>query len=508
MCVRVRVCECVRACVCVCVCVENDLSAIFRSCVGSDTALTNMACSHLTRVKRAFVSVLLALAAGYGVALTVNRDSEDNDILKGYRRVILKAHPDKGGDTAKFQELQAAKEKWDNARAAAPPPGNPHCAPGGLVQTSPPAGRSGKRVKTTAVLLTYSGAWSLPLWRSFVTFVRRRLAPWSVLHWCATLEESDAGRLHVHLALQFRQTVDRTTVFFAWKDRLPNASSNDYLGQGMCKNPRFLQASIDRGFFYVYADKDGTQRDERGQPCVAGNRLPCWDKTAKVTRYQVPGKWPQALWQQHKLSHENFDLYIFLCRDGVVSRKRNLDAVVAREEEEAEDRERKSTTKRVRANTFVPYPEVPAVTAWLALFLVETDRYPFLVILGPSRSYKTEYAKSLFKAPLELKLGNLAHFPDEMRRFSRKQHDAIVLDDCRDFQFLVEHQEKLQGKVDAKVEFASTPGGQCKYTKWLHRVPIVVTANFTTKNRELLESDDFLGHPENRVVVERARPVG
>ena len=122
-----------------------------------------------------------------------------------------------------------------------------------------------------------------------------------------------------------------------------------------------------------------------------------------------------------------------------------------------------AVTKRVRLKTFQPFPVLPEVSAWLALFRVETDRYPFLVLLGPSRSRKTEFAKALFKNPLELKLGTLDYFPDGMRAFTRGTHDAVVLDDCRDFRFLVEHQEKLQGKVDARVEFASTPGGQCKY---------------------------------------------
>ena len=108
---------------------------------------------------------------------------------------------------------------------------------------------------------------------------------------------------------------------------------------------------------------------------------------------------------------------------------------------------------------------------------------------------------SLFNNPLELKIGTLAHFPEGMRAFNRKKHDAVVLDDCRDFAFLVHHQEKLQGKSDARVEFASTPGGQCSYVKWLHRVPIVATANYTTANRQLLDIDDFLGNRANRVLL-------
>ena len=167
----------------------------------------------------------------------------------------------------------------------------------------------------------------------------------------------------------------------------------------------------------------------------------------------------------------------------------------------------KAATKRVRLNTFQPFTEVPEARAWLLRFHQEVDRYPFLIVLGPSRSRKTEWAKSLFQNPLELKVGTLEYFPDGMRRFTRGTHDALILDDVRDFSFLVQHQEKLQGKVDAAVEFASTPGGQCAFKKWLWRIPIIVTANFTTKHRELLDVDDFLGNPDNRVLVHRSLPA-
>ncbi len=47
--------------------------------------------------KRAFVSVILALAHAYKLVANINRDSDDASILKMYRRVLLKVHPDKGG---------------------------------------------------------------------------------------------------------------------------------------------------------------------------------------------------------------------------------------------------------------------------------------------------------------------------------------------------------------------------------------------------------------------------
>jgi hypothetical protein len=65
---------------------------------------------------RAFVVVLLALAKRYKLLLTVNRDSSTEQLVKAYRKLLLKAHPDKGGRKVDFQKLQQAKETWDAVR--------------------------------------------------------------------------------------------------------------------------------------------------------------------------------------------------------------------------------------------------------------------------------------------------------------------------------------------------------------------------------------------------------
>ena len=69
------------------------------------------------------------------------------------------------------------------------------------------------------------------------------------------------------------------------------------------------------------------------------------------------------------------------------------------------------------------------------------------------------------------------------------------------------HQEKLQCKVERSVTFAETPSGGYAHRKWLWKVPIVVTANFSTMNQQLLHTDDVLSHHENRVVVRRQAGV-
>ena len=117
---------------------------------------------------------------------------------------------------------------------------------------------------------------------------------------------------------------------------------------------------------------------------------------------------------------------------------------------------------------------------WLEHFTRDLLRYPLLILLGASASGKTEYAKSLFQQPLELKVGSSEIFPAKMVEFKRGTHDALILDDVRNLDFLVTRQEKLQGKY---IEFATTQGGTCFYTKFLFQIPTVVTINFTTKNR-------------------------
>ena len=200
--------------------------------------------------------------------------------------------------------------------------------------------------------------------------------------------------------LQFNGVVDRTTKGFFFEGIAPNARPTDLLDDKLAR--KRMQPSIDRAMFYVWADKIGTLRDHRGEMCVAGNYFPCWVEDAPM-RCPVDGVWPDKLWKARKLSHETYEQYLWACRDGVLTRKRNLQAVCEHEEEQRELKEIAATVKRIRSNPalFRPFPEVPEATAWLAQFKEDALRYPVLVVLGPSHSGKTEWSKSLFRQPLE-----------------------------------------------------------------------------------------------------------
>ena len=347
--------------------------------------------------------------------------------------------------------------------------------------------------------LTYLKVASLAVWPRFVKFVKKHLSAWKVRYWCATMETCTDGGYHFHLMLQFHSSSDKRRLEqFCFEGLRAGASATDICGEGFCRKK--LQQSIDRGFFYVFADKEGTVFGKDGKHFTDGNYLPAW--TSCSCRYQVLGKWPESLWKQYKISNKTYEELLFLCRDGVVPRKRNLDACLKHEQQVRTDEVVADRVKRIHANQeiYQPFPRVPEADAWLQHFTKDALRYPMLLVRGPSRTGKTEWAKSLFKQPLEVKVGILEVFPDGLRKFRRGYHDGIVLDDIRDLRFLVAHQEKLQGKY-TPVEFGSTQGGMYAYQLDLFAIPIVATFNGSTASQHLLDSDDFLANPGNRVLV-------
>ena len=76
-----------------------------------------------------------------------------------------------------------------------------------------------------------------------------------VKYWCATLETNTRGNQgsHAHVMVLFCKEVDVTTHAFRFQEKKPRADANDLLGEGW--GGRRYQKSVDRGFFYVWADK-------------------------------------------------------------------------------------------------------------------------------------------------------------------------------------------------------------------------------------------------------------
>ena len=361
------------------------------------------------------------------------------------------------------------------------------------------------RIQSNGVLLTYNGRQLAPegAWPAFKMWVESNKAGWKVLYYCITKEFCRQGRPHFHFMVQFRNHVDCSSRTFAFNGVLPNARPTwlDYCRQG--RNKRNPQQSLDRGFFYVFANKIGTCTDEVGSPCVHGNYAPNW--TDMSYRYEVLGDWPEKLWKRRQLTHDEYWRYVVLCRDRVAARKRNLEEVTKGEDELLDLEEAAENADRIHRNPILykPFKTFDVVQEWLRSFTKDALRYSLMIVRGESWMGKTELAKSWFRNPLPMKIGHLLDvFPAKMRKYNRRIHDGIVLDDIRDLQFLVNFQHVFQGKPDEEVGFAeNTGGGTCAYSKLVFATPFVATFNDSAKNLDFLEKDDFLSKPTNRVIL-------
>lgn len=461
--------------------------------------------SNIDTARRALVTLLKSLAGFYCVVVFLTRQSTDVEVSAAFKKVARKAHPDKGGAPEHQKALNAARDAWQDALRAGKNYGGDRksnsaqnkSATTSLNVMEARKDSTGFRFQGVGVLLTYQKFPEAGCWQTFLDHVAARLILWKVKFWCATMETNDDGTYHLHLMLQFHRAKERQAQTFAFAGVRPNARANDLLGEGFCKKK--MQQSLDRGFFYVWANKEGTARGKDGGLLVAGNYEPAWTK-ARCT-YTVAGSFLDKLFKAYKLSEQVYEEYLYLARDGVSYRKRNLDECREKARELKIERDVAERVKRIRGNPSIyqPFKTVSEAQAWLQFFQKDALRYPLLLVHAPSYCGKTEWANSLFQRPLELKVGTLQHFPEAMRRFDRDKFDGLVLDDVRDLTFLSEHQEKLQGKYSGPVEFASTPGGQCAYWRDLFRVPVVVTVNNSTKNLHFLKpgAHDFLGKADN-----------
>ena len=385
----------------------------------------------------------------------------DAQVRGMFRKVILKVHPHRGGSVRDQQKLNDARQRWDQAqnqaKAKARPKTRPTSTSSGVaslaIASEPTPTRKEFRIHSSAVLLTYSGMKEMAMWYRLNDFIVSCMIAWTVKHWCSTLESSSDGQAwHAHVMLQFRAVVDKTSSSFVFEDIRPNIQPQDLCGEGLCRKK--LQASINRGFFYTWANKEGTLVDN-GELCVAGNYAPCWTK--ERLKYQVMGAWVDTLWKQRKISNAVYREYLFLTQNGVVSRKRNFDEVTREEERLELTALIAENTQRIRSDPalYRPFPEVPEVPTWLQQFKADALRYPILLLMGPPMCGKTQYACSLFQSPLQLKIGSLLHVPDKLRSFDRKIQDAIILDDIRDLKFCRKTRTKFRASIARRWSSAS-----------------------------------------------------
>ena len=146
-----------------------------------------------------------------------------------------------------------------------------------------------------------------------------------------------------------------------------------------------------------------------------------------------------------------------------------------------------------------PFKVISAVVDWQRAFDDVLPRYPFLVLDGPSRTGKTQFAKSL-APPDEVYEVNMACAPEaDLRTYDPLVHTVIVYDECSPEQVI--RQKKLF-QAGASSVLLGASGTNCHaYHVWVHRKKMVICSNVWAWNLQRLPAVDAEWLNANSTVV-------
>ncbi len=352
-------------------------------------------------------------------------------------------------------EAEAMSEPGPASQGSAP------AAPTPPVAARVPSSARGFRLRGRACLFTYNSPSFVlsslePLWESFLQFLQ---ALTLLCQWTATVEKSLRStltdRLHFHVFAEFKKAVDWTSLApMKWEGVLPNAAPAVARGS-------FQRAVVDRGHFYVWANKVGTEK-------VATSGWEPW------LDYRVRGVWLDDLWAHHKITHDVYEDYACKARVGFCGRQRQVETIREREKKADMEKKQAEVAKKLAPLQKPFKPEVLALLEpWQSQYKQDLPRYKFLVLFGGSRAGKSSLAKSLGRAFVQTVQN--AGAPD-LRGHDAAQHDLIVFDNINDQQFVLDQRALFQANNDVHT-LGESRTGIYAYHVWLWRVPMVLTVD-------------------------------
>ena len=143
---------------------------------------------------------------------------------------------------------------------------------------------------------------------------------------------------------------------------------------------------------------------------------------------------------------------------------------------------------------------------WLASFEDLDWRYAMLVLVGPSKVGKSEWAKDM-RGPEKTLLVDCqnAQHPD-LTDFDATRHAAVVFDEISGPDFVIRNKKLLQGHVDG-ARLAESPTQRFAYEILLWCVPMILTCNEWEPSAAGLNPSDVEWLEQNCVVERVTEPV-
>jgi hypothetical protein len=220
--------------------------------------------------------------------------------------------------------------------------------------------------------------------------------------------------------------------------------------------------------------------------------------------FAVTTRFIMQLWTAHKLTHEACK------RELVRSRGHGLvEFTQSKEKSYAADLHISELRHKLRSHMW-GFKSHPLVNEWLRQYepqrIGQQLRYKMLLLLGKSRSGKTQFGKSLFgdEHTLVLNCQGLGTAIPSLREVDRSQHKCVLFDEINEQQVL--HNKALFQAGFDKIQLGQSPCGGFRYEIWPYGLAFVLSSNkFAMSHAEGLadpSDEDWLR--ANVIVARRA----
>ena len=361
-------------------------------------------------------------------------------------------------------------------------------------------------LKSSAFMMTFNSTTiGLDAFEAFVKWIKQKKRQLGARAWTACIEVSEnaagseaAVRYHLHAYLFW---TDGVGVYMRNLDALQFQTIVPRVDK--CTSQRKVSPRVAawHGLWYVSVMKRGTMQSD-------GNFHP-W------VHYKPRRVWVETLYEEGKLSHQQYHDLSMHFPAGYISHKRDSEELQRDEHEMAvKALVAKEMDALVTHGVFQPPRSFPEVTQFLSFFdETARPRRPVLAIVGGTRT-----GKSLLAARVLQQLADKMHLPSfleitveqdtslDLSEFRVTQHSGVLLDGVGDVKTLKAHREVLQGRPKV------TKGGRSatmmySYPYTLCRRAVIATLDLSAANLKLFRTDHWLSNPENVIVLRLTQPA-
>ena len=208
--------------------------------------------------------------------------------------------------------------------------------------------------------------------------------------------------------------------------------------------------------------------------------------------------WAFNLLQQEKITVASAREVIIRCAKNVPRLLANLDGYVRAKRSLCETKQLHDARTRVNG-AFRPFKRLMRVEEWLALFEEQRDRYPFLVLEGPSRLGKTQYAEQLVPRGRCLSVDCSSATEPDLRQYASDEVDSIMFDEAK-AAMVIRCKRLFQAPV-GMVNLGLSATNCNAYQVMVHRKRLIVCSNTWSSEVSQLPTIDAAWLAANSVVI-------